>query len=273
MERDGWAECAKTFIARPEMSPSEGQMWVRKAERVWTWSCQRKTSKKIRRCSEEGRTEGWCDRGACWVWTAMKGCTEVNVLWQWVKFGTKDMEHKAVYGSPDHMTQLQPSPLPLPLSLHEEWLLATALCHDICLPPPRSRKRPGTAFLCRWRHVDPARWPGTDTRLPVAFITKQDCIGGVQRHWNNAHPSTGANSVLPRMKTPRSPSFVKRPTTSTFQHQHGSINIDGGRITVYTLGSRGAQSSRLLMRLIGKCCLILVWQNVNWGWSCLFNFY
>lgn len=130
------------------------------AERVWTWSCQRKTS-KIHRCSEGGHTEGWGDRGACWDRTTVKGCTEVNVLWQWVKFGTKDMDHKAVYGSPDHMTQLQPSPLPLPLSLDEEWLLATALCCDICLPPPRSRKCPGTVFLRCWRHVDQGQTHGS----------------------------------------------------------------------------------------------------------------
>lgn len=31
--------------------------------------------------------------------------------------------------------------------------LATAVCCNICLPPPHSMKRPGTTFLNYWRHV------------------------------------------------------------------------------------------------------------------------
>lgn len=85
----------------------------------------------------------------------VKLCIAVNVLWQWVKLALKTWDTK---WSHDWAAAISPS-----LSFYQDWLLAAALCCDICLPPPRSRKCPGTSFLCCWRHINPARQPGTDS--------------------------------------------------------------------------------------------------------------
>lgn len=95
------------------------------------------------------------------------------------EISTGDMENKRGVWSPN--------PLALPLSLYKDLLLATALCCDICLPPPRSRKCPGTTFLCCWRHIDPARQPGTDTQLPGCFPLKRCWMNVVEQQYANEH--------------------------------------------------------------------------------------
>lgn len=93
---------------------------------------------------------------------AVKEFGEVNVVYQWVKLTLNIWNRK--WCMVPLVTWPNCSHLLLSLSLYEEWLLAIAVCCNICLPPPRSRKCPGTVFLCCWRHIDPALQPGAHTR-------------------------------------------------------------------------------------------------------------